>query len=172
MFGLGFLNSLFLFGLAAVALPIVIHILNRRRLRKIPFSSLEFIFELSQRRMSKVNLRRWIVLLLRTLAILLVVLAFARPTLQSNAALFLPGESPKHVVICLDASASMGVERETGTAFTVAKDIAKRVVDDSGDNDLIDVVVCAARTEPVFESGTRNKQIVWSWRSNRSGNRS
>jgi hypothetical protein len=160
MFGLGFLNSLFLFGLAAVALPIVIHILNRRRLRKIPFSSLEFIFELSQRRMSKVNLRRWIVLLLRTLAILLVVLAFARPTLQSNAALFLPGESPKHVVICLDASASMGVERETGTAFTVAKDIAKRVVDDSGDNDLIDVVVCAARTEPVFESGTRNKQIV------------
>lgn len=160
MFGLGFLNSLFLFGLAAMALPIIIHILNRRRIRKVPFSSLEFIFELSRRRMSKVNLRRWIILLLRTLAIVLLVLAFARPTLRSNAALFMPGKAPKHVVICLDASASMRAERETGTAFTVAQDIAKKVVDESGGNDVIDIVVSRGQSETVFDSGTRNKQIV------------
>ncbi|UCH83004.1 MAG: BatA domain-containing protein [Candidatus Latescibacterota bacterium] len=67
MFGLGFLNSLFLAGLAATVLPILIHILNRRRVRKIRFSSLEFIDELNKRRMSKINLRRWIILLLCTL---------------------------------------------------------------------------------------------------------
>jgi hypothetical protein len=160
MFGLGFLNTLFLFGLAAMALPIIIHILNRRRLSKVPFSSLEFIVELSQRRMSKVNLRRWIILLLRTLAIVLIVLAFARPTIRASAALFMPGNAPKHVVICLDASMSMGAEQETGTAFTLAKDIAKRVVEDSGGNDLIDVIVCGARSELVFGTGTKNKQVA------------
>ena len=51
MLGLGFLNSFFLVALAATVLPIVIHILNRRRLRKVSFSSLEFIFELSRRRL-------------------------------------------------------------------------------------------------------------------------
>jgi len=160
MFGLGFLNTLFLFGLAAMALPIIIHILNRRRLRRVPFSSLEFIVELSQRRMSKVNLRRWIVLLLRTLAIVLIALAFARPTIRTAAALFMPGSVPKHVVICLDASMSMSAEHETGTAFTLAKDIAKGVVDGSGGNDLIDVIVCGVRSESVFGTGTRNKQVV------------
>jgi hypothetical protein len=160
MFGLGFLNTLFLIGLAAMVLPIIIHILNRRRLRKVPFSSLEFIIELSQRRMSKINLRRWIVLLLRTIAVVLIVLAFARPTVRTNAALFMPGNVPKHVLICLDASMSMSAEHETGTAFTLAKDIAKRVVDDAGSNDLIDVIVCGARSEAVFGSGTKNKQVV------------
>lgn len=160
MFGLGFLNSFFLVALGATVIPIVIHILNRRRLRKVSFSSLEFIFELSRRRMSKVNLRRWIVLMLRTLAVLCLVLAFARPTLQSNAALFLPGKAPKHIVICMDASSSMHAELETGTAFSLAQDLAKRVVDESGDRDLFNVVSFASRTEVLFEKGTRNKQIV------------
>ncbi|MDH3214772.1 MAG: BatA domain-containing protein [Candidatus Krumholzibacteria bacterium] len=160
MFGLGFLNSFFLFALAAMALPIIIHILNRRRLRKIRFSSLEFIDELSRRRMSRVNLRRWIVLLLRTLAVTFVVLAFARPTLHSRAALFMPAAAAKQIVICVDMSASMGVERETGTAFTQAKILAKRVVDESARNDVLNVVASSGSSRLLFESGTTNKQIV------------
>ena len=84
MFGLGFLNSVFLTALVATALPVVIHILNRRRVKKIRFSSLEFIAELNKRRMSKINLRRWIILLLRTLAVMCLVLAFARPTTNGS----------------------------------------------------------------------------------------
>lgn len=143
-----------------MALPIVIHILNRRRLRKIKFSSLDFIYELNKRRMSKVNFRRWIILLLRTLAVLCLVLAFARPTIQSSASFFMPGEAPKHVVICLDASYSMGAEHEEGTAFTSARDLAGQVVDDCRQNDLVNVIVFADRTEVLFGAGTRNKQLV------------
>ena len=73
MFGLGFLNSIFLLGLVAIAAPIIIHLLNRRRVRKIRFSSLEFLSELTRRRMRKVNLRRILILILRTLAVLLDV---------------------------------------------------------------------------------------------------
>ena len=158
--GFGFLNSLFLVALTATALPIIIHILNRRRVRKIEFSSLEFIFELSKRRMSKINLRRWLILLLRTLAVAFLVLGFARPTMQSNAAFFMPGDTPKHVVVCIDVSANMGVEKEQGTAFTVAKRVAGEVIDESGRNDLVNIVAFSSQAEPLFESGTRNKQIA------------
>ncbi len=162
MFGLGFLNSLFLAGLAAMVLPVVIHILNRRRLRKIRFSSLEFIYELNKRRMSKINLRRWIILLLRTLAVGFVVLAFARPTFQSGTALFVPGEAPKHVVICMDASYSMGAEEEEGTVFSKAQELARQVVDECRRADLVNIVVFSSRNDVLFETGTRNKRIVMS----------
>ena len=159
---MGFLNGLFLFGLAAVALPILIHILNRRKLRKVRFSTLEFIEELNKRRMSKINLRRWIVLLLRALAVAFVALAFARPTIRSNARLFVPGAAPKHVIVCLDVSYSMGAEREEGTVFTLAQDMAKRVIDETGEADVLNVVAFSKRAEPLFETGTRNKQSVTS----------
>jgi hypothetical protein len=156
----GFLNGLFLFGLAAVALPILIHILNRRRLRKVRFSTLEFIEDLNKRRMSKINLRRWLVLLLRALAVAFLVLAFARPTVRSNAPFFVPGAAPKHVIVCLDVSYSMGAEREQGTVFTLAREMAKRVVDESGDNDILNVVAFSTHAEPLFETGTRSKQAA------------
>ena len=160
MFGLGFLNSVFLFGLTAITLPIVIHILDRRRQHKVAFSSLEFILEMSKRRMRKINVRRWIILLLRTLAVLLIVLAFARPTIRGRAALLIPAEAARNVVVCLDASASMGVELETGTAFEAARALAARIIDESGENDLFNIVTFSSRADVLFDTGTRNRQIV------------
>jgi hypothetical protein len=156
----GFLNGLFLFGLGAVALPILIHILNRRRLRKVRFSTLEFIEELNKRRMSKINLRRWIVLALRALAVAFLVLAFARPTIRSNAPLFIPGAAPKHVIVCVDVSYSMGAEREEGTVFTLARETAKKVIDECGEADILNVVAFSKRAQALFETGTRNKQAA------------
>jgi hypothetical protein len=156
----GFLNGLFLFGLGAVALPILIHILNRRRLRKVRFSTLEFIEELNKRRMSKINLRRWIVLMLRALAVALLVLAFARPTIRSNAPFFVPGAAPKHVIVCVDVSYSMGAELEEGTVFSLARETAKRLIDESGDADVLNVVAFSKNARALFETGTRNKQAA------------
>ncbi|UCH83189.1 MAG: VWA domain-containing protein, partial [Candidatus Latescibacterota bacterium] len=86
--------------------------------------------------------------------------AFARPTIQSGGALFLPGEAPKHVVVCLDVSYSMGAEREEGTVFSAAQRLAGQVVDECGRNDVINVVAFSKRGDVLFESGTRNKRIV------------
>ena len=45
---MNFLNPLFLFGLAAAAIPVIIHLFTRRRPKDIPFPSLEFLFEVNQ----------------------------------------------------------------------------------------------------------------------------
>jgi len=158
MFGLSFLNSIFLAGLVAGAIPVIIHLLNRRRIRRVKFSSLEFLDEVSRRRMSKINLRRIIILVLRTLAVLFLVMAFARPTIRSTFAL--PGKAPKNVVVCLDVSYSMGLERREGTAFTLAKDIARRVVDEAGKNDEINLVLFSEQAQAQLEQGTRNKSLI------------
>jgi hypothetical protein len=157
---MGFLNGFFLFALGTMALPVLIHILNRRRLRKVRFSTLEFIDEINKRRMSKINIRRWLVLLLRTLAVAFLVLAFARPTIRSNAAFLTPGGAPKHVVLCLDISYSMGAEEEKGTVFGRAQSMAKQVVDECGDRDVLNVVAFSTHAAALFETGTRNKQVV------------
>jgi hypothetical protein len=156
---MGFLNTIFLGALVAAAVPVIIHLLNRRRLRRIKFSSLEFLTDLARRRMRKINLRRILILVLRTMAIVFVVTAFARPTIR-GAAFLLPGKAPKNVVVCLDASYSMGVDEEQGTAFTAAQEIASTIVDQAGKHDAINVVLFSERADAQLEQGTKNKTLV------------
>lgn len=155
---MGFLNIAFLVGLVAAAVPIVIHLLNRRRVKRVKFSSLEFLDEVNKQRMRRINLRRILILILRTLAVLMLVFAFARPTLRSG--FLFAGSAPKNVIICLDASYSMGANQETGTAFDAAKNIAKDIVLESATNDEINVVVFSKTAEPALEKGTRNRGVV------------
>lgn len=155
---MGFLNAAFLLGLVAAAIPIIIHLLNRRRVKRVQFSSLEFLEEVNKQRMRRINLRRILILILRTLAVLMLVVAFARPTLRSG--LLFSGSMPKNVVVCLDASYSMGLNQETGTAFDAAKKISKDIVDEAGGGDAINVVAFSKQAETLLDKGTRNKGVV------------
>ncbi len=75
-----FLNPLFLFFLPLSAIPFLIHFLNRRRSQTILFSSLVFLKGLEKTRLRKIQLKQWLLLLIRTLVIVFSVLAFARPS--------------------------------------------------------------------------------------------
>jgi hypothetical protein len=84
---LSFLNPFFLFGLFAAAIPILIHLFTRRRPREIRFPSLEFLTEVNQSQIRRLKLKQWLLLLLRTLAIIAIALAMARPALRGTAGL-------------------------------------------------------------------------------------
>jgi uncharacterized membrane protein len=77
-----FLNPAILIGLAAASIPILIHLLNLRKLKKIEFSTLNFLKELQKNKIRRVRLKQWLLLALRVLIILMIVTAFARPTLE------------------------------------------------------------------------------------------
>ncbi len=155
---MGFLNAAFLVGFLAAAVPVIIHLLNRRRVRRVQFSSLEFLEEVNRQRMRRINLRRILILVLRTLAVLMLVIAFARPTLRT--AFLFSGSMPKNVIVCLDASYSMGLNLETGTAFDAAKRIAKTVVEEAGASDEVNVIRFARQAEVLLDRGTRNHGVV------------
>jgi hypothetical protein len=86
-----FLHPFYLYGLLAASLPILIHLLNRRRMKRIRFPAVRFIL-LSQKRISRsYRLRHWLLLALRTTAIILLALLLANPIFQTGAGLFAGG---------------------------------------------------------------------------------
>ncbi|MFH1009627.1 MAG: BatA domain-containing protein [bacterium] len=112
-----FLNAALLFALTLGLLPILIHLLTRQRLKRIPFPTLRFLKELQRQRMRQLKLRQLLLLLLRTLAVIALVLAFARPVVRSSPAV-LPGVHARtSVLLVVDRSASMETETLEGTRF-------------------------------------------------------
>ena len=107
-----------LHGLWAALLPLVIHLLNRRRTVTVAFSNVVLLQALQHDRMRRIEVKQWVLLILRTLLIALLVLAFARPTLSGGSAQV--GDAGTSAVILLDRSLSMQYRTADGTAFARA----------------------------------------------------
>ena len=110
----GFLNSAALFGLFAAAIPLILHLLNRRRRHIVEFSTLRFLKQLEKKEMNRLRLKRLLLLLIRTLIVISIVLSFSRPTIRG----YLPGaELSTNAVILLDNSLSMQILNEEMSLF-------------------------------------------------------
>jgi hypothetical protein len=116
-----FLNPAILFGLFAASIPILIHLLNLRKLKKIDFSTLNFLKELQKNRIRKIKLKQWLLLALRVLTILLLVFAFARPTLEGTAIGGTTSAAKTTAVFILDDTFSMSVIDGEGSYLNQAK---------------------------------------------------
>jgi hypothetical protein len=119
--GLGFLVPAFLAGLAAIAIPIIIHLLNKERKDVVRFPSLMFLERIPYRAIRRQTIRHPLLLALRALAILLLVAAFARPFLEKDDDLTasVPGGTER--VILLDRSYSMGYGNRWSRAIAAVR---------------------------------------------------
>ncbi len=124
-----FLNPLYLVALAAAAIPIILHLLNLRRTRVIEFSTLAFLRELQKSKIRRLKIRQWILLALRTLIIVSIVLAFARPAFRGTFAGLAGARAKSSVVIILDDSFSMLASDEGGQLLKQAKARAAGILD-------------------------------------------
>src|SRR4029078_9845284 len=103
---MSFLTPLFFLGVAALAAPILVHLVRRTRARRVQFPALVFVRQVPQRTIRRRTLQNVFLLLLRCLAILLIVIAFTRP-------FFIGGSAAKDnsaagaTVILIDNSLSM-----------------------------------------------------------------
>ena len=116
-----FLNPAVLIGLAAGAIPILIHLFNLRKLKQIEFSSLQFLKELQKNKIRKVKLKQWLLLLLRTLIVLFIVGAFSRPALRGVAIQGTTSAAKTTSVFIIDDSFSMSALDASGTLFNQSK---------------------------------------------------
>ncbi|MFZ4620943.1 MAG: BatA domain-containing protein [Bacteroidota bacterium] len=122
-----FLNPFVLFGLAAASIPILIHLFNIRKLRTIEFSTLTFLKELNKNKIRKIKIRQWLLLALRTLLILLIVLAFSRPALKGTFGMT-GTRASSTIVILFDNSPSMSLGNERGKFLAQAQSRALQIV--------------------------------------------
>ena len=132
-----FLNPAVLFGLLAASIPVLIHLLNLKKLKKIEFSTLSFLKELQKTKIRRIKLKQWLLLALRILIILLIVFAFARPTVKSISIGGTTSAAKTTAVIILDNSFSMSVITAKGSYFNQAKQAAKNILEQFQEGDEV-----------------------------------
>jgi hypothetical protein len=104
---LSFGNSLFLFALAGLAVPILLHLINRELAVNLKFPSIRFINRSQLPRREKRKLRDLLLLALRLLLFASIVLAFARPAWVEQLAELPAGSTLRQTIYLVDASSSM-----------------------------------------------------------------
>jgi len=124
---LHFLNTALLAGLLAAILPLLIHLFTRAKARPVPFSSLRFLRQLQIQKIRRIRLRQILLLVLRTLIVLLLVLAFARPTCRTAGSAPDP-DARSSAVLIVDNSASMTLNLHGRTLLDDAKTTAAGII--------------------------------------------
>jgi hypothetical protein len=134
---MGFLTPAFLAGLAALAVPVLVHLTNRPRSETVPFPSLMFLQKIPYRSVRRQSLRHWLLFAMRCLAFAILALAFARPFFgrTGQAATTLAGAKVR--VVVLDRSYSMGYSDRWARAL----DAARRAVGEAGPQDRVALVL-------------------------------
>lgn len=120
-----FLYPEFLFALTAIAIPIIIHLFNFRRFKKVYFTNVQFLREVKQETQSKSRLKHLLVLISRILAIAFLVLAFAQPFIPVDEREVTQGE--KNISVFIDNSFSMDAMARNGRLLDVAKQKAEEL---------------------------------------------
>jgi hypothetical protein len=152
---MSFLAPAFLAGLAAIAVPVIIHLIHRERKVVIEFPSFMFLERIPYRSVRRQKIRHLLLLLLRCVAIAMLVAAFARPFFQRRHAP-ITGTGAREIVVLLDRSASMGY----ADRWTKAKDAAKRAVSGLGATDRATLVLFAGDAMVASEPMARPDRIA------------
>ena len=107
---MNFLQPLFLAGLLAAALPLLVHLFNRRKAVRRPFPAMAYLLESNKRTARSVKVRQWVLMALRVLAIAMLALALSKPFFLSEQGVTAGERMPTAVVVVVDTSASMGAK--------------------------------------------------------------
>lgn len=121
-----FLNAIMLAGLSAAVLPIVLHLLNRARYRRVDWGAMMFLQDTVTRQLDRSKLAQWLLLALRVLAIALIAIALARPVTQRA---FGPADAQRlAAVVVIDASGSMTHPENNASRLDLARRAALGVL--------------------------------------------
>ncbi|HEV8233263.1 MAG TPA: BatA domain-containing protein, partial [Gemmatimonadaceae bacterium] len=152
---MNFLAPAFLAGLAAIAVPVIIHLIHRERRVVIEFPSLMFLQRIPYRSVRRQKIRHLLLLLLRCVALALLVAAFARPFFERRR-VGLSTTGAREVVVLLDRSASMGYANR----WAKAKDAARKVIGGLSSGDRATLVLFASDASVASEPMATPDRIV------------
>jgi len=134
----GFTNLAMLGWLAAAAAPLLIHLWSRNRYRETPWAAMQFLLAAIRKNARRLQLQQWLLLAVRTLIIMLTVLAVAEP--YGERLLAGGTGAPRHKILVLDGSFSMGYRSHGATIFERARNLAAQAVRDCRPGDAVTVI--------------------------------
>ncbi len=128
-----FLNPIFLWASFAIAIPIIVHLFNFRRPKRIQFSDISLVKEVRKSVVRRLRLRQWLLLLMRCLAILALVFVFANPVFRDEGAVQSQGSTS--VAIMVDNSYSMQGGNDKGSYWLQAQKTGAEIIKAYGRSD-------------------------------------
>ncbi|MCC6638009.1 MAG: BatA domain-containing protein, partial [Ignavibacteriaceae bacterium] len=177
---MNFLSPGLLFGLLAASIPILIHLLNLRKLKKIDFSTLHFLKLIEKQKVRRVKLIQWLLMALRVLIIAMLVLGFSRPVIQDVRIPGFTSASKTSAVIVIDDSFSMEVVDGRGSYFNQLKNGVNLILSGLKEGDDVSILFTSesypelatpsadflnlkkiiSQGEPGFKTGMLNSAII------------
>ncbi len=159
VFGFGFTAPWFLWGLGFAAAPIIIHFLSRRRYQIAEWAAMEWLLAALRKQRHRIRLEQIVLLLIRSLLIVSVVLAVARPYLRGTAAALAAG-TRTHSIIVLDTSFSMSYHKTNSSRLDRAKRIAGKLLEASRRADAASLILMARPASAVISHASTNVRAV------------
>jgi hypothetical protein len=166
-----FLNPLLLFGIVGIAAPIIIHLLAKKKIKRVVWAAMRFLKDVVEKNQQRLTLEDILLLILRCALLVLLALALARPTFkQGGLAGF--GDSNEAAIIALDNSASMSQTDGVTSKFEQAQKAAEDVLDSlpSGSSVavwLVSDVVKDVIPQPTHDLALARKTVREAQRSDR-----
>ena len=155
-----FINAFLLFGTLGGAIPVIIHLLNRRRFRITRWAAMEFLLASLKKNYKRIRMENLLLLLLRILMIVLIALALARPTLTDTGLLGALGTETRYVIIILDDSCSMRLRDGSSTSFDRAKSVAGQILASLNKGDVVSLLAMSDVTRPIIKEATLDIGLV------------
>lgn len=142
-----FAHPMMLWGLLGALIPLLVHLFDRRRPRPHAFSAMSFVLRSQKRTASRLKLKRILLYILRTLILLALPLALARPEWKQDAPVGVSTRGPSATVIVLDTSFSMRF-REGESLFEKAQDLAREALSELLAEEPASVLLCGPNVVP------------------------
>ncbi len=145
---MGFIAPLILGALAALAIPVLIHLIQREKKRVVEFPSLMFLRRIPYQSVRRRRIRHWALLMLRLAALALIVAAFARPFFRRDSLAAAAQQGAREVIILVDNSYSM----EYGGRWARAQEAARDAINGLSAGDRASLVLFSSGAEVAVRS--------------------
>jgi hypothetical protein len=155
--------ALFLLGAAAVSIPIIIHLLNKRKFRVVDWAAMEFLLDADKKNRRRIRLENLILLLLRCLAVLLLAFLLGRPFIPTSMAAGLIDAAQFERVVLLDDSLSMQARLGNESAFEISRkrltELTRSLAGDQSDNSLT-LLLTSRPEQPQFNAAHLGPETI------------
>ncbi|MBM4075958.1 MAG: VWA domain-containing protein [Planctomycetes bacterium] len=146
--------------LPLVAIPIILHLLTLHRLKTVELSTFRFLFDSYVQQRRRMKFLEALIAFLRTLFLLLLVLAIARPVIRHWSGMFGGSKSGRDVVLLIDGSASMNAVTDGITAFERSKRAALTVVDRLSFEDRVTLIRVGAKPHEICNRFSSDAEAI------------
>src|SRR5438270_10110640 len=157
-----FLSPFLIWGTLLGAIPIIIHLLNRRRFRRVEWAPMRYLKLTIRRNRRRIQVEQLLLLLLRVALPVLLFLFLARPVLNpTGLEQWLVGGGRSSQVVLVDDSLSMGYAAGGPPAFHRAREVAGAILAAANPQERCTLVAASAPRSPIFHEveGLRREEL-------------